>query len=340
MGVFVRIGTTLYAPNFGMHPCGSATGGLGASTAWTPVSLSSVTGSGTSADPFTVTVVGDAGATGLRLTMRVTYVNGDNFFRENFAFTSSSATVNFNVYTGADIFLAASDSGVPFYDTTSGSPGGKDCGSPPTYTILFIPLTPANAYTGNRFSVVWSQIGSGTLPSTISTGCQDNGAALEWSNRTVSPSSPLTIQTATSFGTIPTIAQFRVDTVTPPSGNPGQMLTVVVTGIGFQSGTTFSFGAGITVNTTTINSANQATLSITISPSATLGFRDVVGTQSPGGLTSTLPNGFQVGAGAPTPTSTPIVTGPPAVVPTLSFPMLALFGIALAGMAFVLMRRH
>ena len=295
MGVFVRIGTTLFGPNFAEHPCGSVASVIVGSTAWTPVSISSVTGTGTAGDPFTVVVVADAGSTGLRLTMAVTYVNGDNFFRENYAFTSTSGPITFNVYTGADIFLADSDAGVPFYDATSGSSGGKDCATTPTYTILFIPLSPADAYTADSFAAVWSQIGAGSLPSTVATGCQDNGAALQWSNRTVGPTSPLTIQTATSFGTIPAIAQFRVDTVTPNSGNAGQTVTVVVTGIGFQAGTTFNFGAGITVNSTTINSSTRATLSISIASGATTGFRDIVATQSPGGLTSTLPNAVQVG---------------------------------------------
>lgn len=347
MGVFVDMAGILYAPDFADHPCGSASGGIGSSTPWTPVSISAVTGTGTSADPFRVVVVADAATTGLRLTMTVTYVNGENFFRESYVFTSSSGPLTFNVFTGADIYLASSDAGVPYYDSTSGSPGGRDCAIPPTYTILFIPLTPADAYSANNYSTVWSQIGAGALPSTVTTGCQDNGAALQWSNRTASPTSPVTIQTATSFGTIPAIAQFRVDTVTPNCANPGQTLTVVVTGIGFQTGTTFNFGPGITVNSTTINSPTQATLSISIASGATLGFQNVVGTQSAEGLTGTLTNGFQVGcAGAPTPTPTqvssptPTVPAVAAVVPTLSFPMMALFAVALAALGFVFMRRN
>jgi cysteine-rich repeat protein len=41
----------------------------------------------------------------------------------------------------------------------------------------------------------------------------------------------------------------------------------------------------------------------------------------------------------PTPTSTPTPTAPPANVPTLSFPMFALFGLGLAAVGFLLMRR-
>lgn len=326
MGVFARIGSTLIAPNFSQHPCGSATGSIGGNTPWTPVSISSVTGTGTAANPFTVVVVADGGATGLRLTMTVTYVNSDNFFRQNLTFSSTSGTINFDVFTGADIFLANSDSGIPFLEPTSGSPGGKDC---PTqnYNILLIPLTAANRYSANFYSTVWSQIGTGSLSNTIAVGCQDNGAALQWQNRSVSAGNPTTIQTATSFGTIPSITQFRVDSVTANQGNPGQTLTVVVAGIGFQAGTTFSFGAGITVNSTTINSSTQATLSISIASSATPGFRDVVGTQSPGGLTNTLSNGFQV-------------LGPAAsaIVPTLSTFGLICLGLLIAGLGYWLLR--
>ena len=326
MGVFARIGSTLIAPNFSEHPCVSATGSIGVNTPWTPFSISSVTGTGTAASPFTVTVVSDGGATGLRLTMTVTYVNGDNFFRKNLTFSSTSGTINFDVFVGADIFLAASDSGIPYQEPTSGSPGGRDC---PTqnYTILLIPLTAANRYSGNFYSTVWSQIGAGSLSNTIATGCIDNGAALQWQNRSVSAGNPTTIQTATSFGTIPSITQFRVDSVTPNQGNPGQTLTVVVAGIGFQAGTTFSFGAGITVNSTTINSSTQATLSISIASSATAGFRDVLGTQSTGGLTNTLSNGFQVlGAAAPV------------EVPTLSTFGLICLGLLIAGLGYWLLR--
>lgn len=349
MGVFVDMAGILYAPDFANHPCGSATGGIGAYTAWTPVSLSAVTGTGTAADPFRVVVVADAGTTGLRLTMTVSYVNGENFFRESYVFTSSSGPLTFNVFTGADIYLASSDAGVPIFDATSGSPGGRSgspCSSPSGYNILFIPLTPADAYSANQYSTVWSQIGAGALPNTVSAGCQDNGAALQWSNRTASPTSPVSIQTATSFGTIPSIAQFRIDTVTANCGNLGQTLTVVVTGIGFQAGTTFTFGPGVTVNSTTINSPTQATLSLTVAADTVSGFRNVVGNQSTEGLTATLTNGFQVGCGAgPTPTPTlapsptPTVPGVAANVPTLSYPMMALLAVALGALGFLFMRK-
>jgi hypothetical protein len=205
-GIFADFGGVLYSPNWADHPCGSATGGIGAHTPWTQTSITTVTGTGTTADPFTVVIVLDAGATGLRLTATVTYVNTENFFRIAKVFSSTAAApITMRVFEGADIFLAGSDSGIPFLQTSSLSPGGQNCGPTQNYTILFIPLTPANAYSANSYSTVWSQIGAAQLPSTVATGCQDNGAANQW-DRTINPGASLTINSAASFGTIPPIA--------------------------------------------------------------------------------------------------------------------------------------
>lgn len=323
MGVFANVGGVLYSPNFDEHVCGSATAGLGVYTDWTEISLSAVSGSGTAASPFSVTAVVDAGATGIRMTMNVTYVNGDNFFRVNKTFTATTATT-FRVFEGADIFLAASDAGVPYLEPSSQSPGGRDCGMPPTYTILLIPITPATAYSARQFGTVWSEIRAAQLSNVVGATCVDNGAANQW-NQTLAAGGSTTIQSAVSFGAIPTIATFRVDAVNPNQGMQGQALTVTITGVGFQAGTTFTFGPGITVNTTTINSSTQATVQLTISLAATPGFRDVTGTQSPGGLTSTLVNGFQV---------LPVAAPPLSAIPTLSFLGFALLlaAVAVAGM--------
>ncbi|HEU5249228.1 MAG TPA: hypothetical protein VFW15_04510 [Thermoanaerobaculia bacterium] len=241
-GVFADVGGILYAPLFNQHPCGSASGGIGTNTPWTPVSLSAVTGTGTSGSPFTVVVVVDAGTTGLRLTMTVTYVNGDGFFRVSNAFTTTGSAATADVFFGADLYLANDDDGIPYRDGTTGGVGGQNCGTVQTYTIQFIPNTAADAYAANSYSSVWSQIGADSLGNTVTAGCLDNGAALQWNDRAVNPGSATTIDVTVQF------------------------------------------------------------------------------------------SGF-VG-----PTPTP--SGPPAVVPTLSFPMMALFAVALAALGFVLMRRH
>jgi len=63
---------------------------------------------------------------------------------------------------------------------------------------------------------------------------------------------------------------------------------VIVAGSSFQSGATCNFGAGITVNSCTFNSATQLTANITISSTATVGTRNVTVT-NPDNQSSTLP---------------------------------------------------
>ena len=206
MGVFARAGTTLYAPNFTAHTCGTATGNLGTYTPWTSTSLGTVVGTGDSGAPFTVNFGLQGGP--LTVGVTVTYVNGDNFFRLRKTVTSST-TDAVTVFLGADIFLASSDAGIFFFESNLNAPGGIDCAIPTTYHILLIPTQPnvANHVTTATYSSVWSQIGAGGVlnDNTTGTDCVDNGAALEWDNVLGGSAGTVTLQSAVSFGAIPTI---------------------------------------------------------------------------------------------------------------------------------------
>jgi hypothetical protein len=315
MGWFVDAGGTLFAPNFDEHPAGSATSGIGTYTPFTPGTLSGVSGSGSAADPFRVTVTGTLAGSGLGATLQVSYVNGDNYFTKVFTLSNSgSAAAPVKIFLGADIYLASSDAGVPFREPNSGSPGGQDCGSPPTYTILLIPQSAPDAWSARGYSTVWSEIGARQLSSSADAGCLDNGAGLQW-NRTVPAGGAVSVQAATSFGEIPAITQFVVSNVNPSSGSPGSNVDVTITGIGFIDGTTFDFGAGISVTNLVLVDTSTATATLVIDASAIPGPRDVVGTQGSGGdtggaLTSTLVNGFTVLGGPPPPGGGSTVSAP------------------------------
>ena len=101
-----------------------------------------------------------------------------------------------------------------------------------------------------------------------------------------------------------------ITSVTPSTGQQGQTLpTIAVVGqfTNFVNGTTVAnFGAGITVNSTTVADATHATVSITILGTATLGGRTV--TMTTGTEVATLNNGFTVG-GVPVITSVTPSTG-------------------------------
>jgi hypothetical protein len=203
MGWFVQSGATRYAPDFSQHPSGTASGNIGVNTPWTPGTISAVTGSGTTADPFKVTVTNGLPALNLNARQEVSYVNGENFFRKKLTLTNTSATAaTQRVFLGADIYLAGDDSGIP--QLLSGAPGGKDCGAG-TYNILLIPQgsVAPSAYAAKGYSAVWADIGAGALSNLVSTGCADNGAALQW-DVSVPANGSATVEAVTSFGAIPT----------------------------------------------------------------------------------------------------------------------------------------
>ena len=203
MGWFVQVGATKYAPDFSQHPSGTATANIGVNTAWTPGLISGVTGAGTTANPFKVTVTNGLPALSLNSSQEVSYVNGENFFRKKFTLSNSSAAaITAVVFLGADIYLAGADSGIP--QLLSGAPGGKDC-TAGTYNILLIPqgIVAPTAYSAKAYNTVWTEIGAGALSNQVTTGCQDNGAALQW-NISIPAGGSTAVEAVTSFGAIPT----------------------------------------------------------------------------------------------------------------------------------------
>lgn len=218
MGWFVRSGSTKYAPDFTQHG-GTATGNIGANTAWTAGTQSGVSGNGSAATPYTVTTTNTLPTLNLTATQVVTYVNGQNYFRKSFTLANASgAAVSVRTFLGADIYLAGSDSGIPV--RVSGAPGGKDCGAG-TYNILMIPTgsVAPTGYSATGYSSIWSQIGAGALDNAVNPGgCMDNGSALQW-DYSVPGGGSATIEGVTSFGAIPTDvvagATVGIPTLTP-----------------------------------------------------------------------------------------------------------------------------
>lgn len=205
MGVFARIDGTLYSPGFSSHPCGTATGNLGAYVPWSSTGISEVTGSGSGVDPFVVTVGLQAG-NDVRLNLTVTYVGGDNFFRIRTS-VFQTATHRIDVTLGADIYLGGSDTGIFFTVPALNAVGGEDCLIPATYHILLIPLTEASTFGTGVYSTIWSQIAANQLQLLPPEGCVDNGAAIEWMDVTRSAATA-DILSAVSFGDIPSINAF------------------------------------------------------------------------------------------------------------------------------------
>jgi hypothetical protein len=105
--------------------------------------------------------------------------------------------------------------------------------------------------------------------------------------------SPATVTVTQAANNLP---QPSIESINPNSAQAGSTLNVSIAGTGFIQGlTTFSFGSGISVNSTSVNSTTAATVNITIAGSATAGARTITVTNpAPGGGSATLANGFTV----------------------------------------------
>jgi uncharacterized repeat protein (TIGR01451 family) len=185
-GTFVAVGGSLYAPNFTAHG-GTATGGLGSYTPFTPVSQSNVMGAGTAADPFRVITVADVGLTGLRIQQTDSYAVGDEAYRTDIAISNSGGgAVSGVLYRAGDCFLGGSDLGFGFTEVF-GNRKAVGCSvnannSPPARIEEWVPLTGGNNFYQAFFSAVWSWIGTkATFPDTCAcTVFQDNGGGISW----------------------------------------------------------------------------------------------------------------------------------------------------------------
>lgn len=217
MGVFASIDGRLFAPNFADHG-GTATGNLGNYTAWSQGFISEVTGDGTPAKPFAVSVRLGAPNVDVALLETVTYVSGLNYFRISTQWITASQH-QVRAFLAADIFLASSDFGVFTFEPQLRAPGGTACDQTNgIYNILLIPITPASAYSSAFYGDIWSEIHAQELDNSSTAGeCVDNGSALQWDS-IFRDATSATINAAVSFGDIPPPAAFQgfVLTFDPP----------------------------------------------------------------------------------------------------------------------------
>lgn len=94
-------------------------------------------------------------------------------------------------------------------------------------------------------------------------------------------------------------ADFTLVDVSPASGAQGTLVYVVLGGSGFQTDTTFAFGADTLVRDLRILGPDRASLRLDISADATLGPRTVSAVQTLGGPEASLPGAFTVVAPPP-----------------------------------------
>jgi hypothetical protein len=156
--------------------------------AFTPVSQTPMSGTGTSGDPQQITTVVTAG-TNLRVTEKDSYIFGNEFYRTDVTLTNNAATpVDVIVYRAGDCFLQDSDDGfaivgadgsVACRGTVTDSNGATQ---PGPRIEQWVPITAGSHYFEDYYDTVWAQMGA-QAPFADTCECdvlQDNGAGLSW----------------------------------------------------------------------------------------------------------------------------------------------------------------
>ncbi len=271
-GTFVATSDTLYASDFANHPSTyTAIGGLGAYTAFTPVSQSAVMGVGTVADPYRVVTVVDVGATGLRLTQTDSYVVGEESYRSDIQFSNTgSEEQSIIFYRAMDCYLGGSDRG---YGAAFNDTGAITCTQTPNNNPAgrieqLLPLTGGSRYFEGTYSQVWTWVATRQpFPNTCRCEEQiDNGIGLSW-GLVIQAGGSATISHLTTFspiGNLPLSTQKTADsansnagatngyTITISNPNPGSVTLNSITDM-LPPG--FSYVAGSSTGATTANPA-------------------------------------------------------------------------------------
>ncbi|MGH2846437.1 MAG: hypothetical protein ACRDL0_10565 [Thermoleophilaceae bacterium] len=188
-------------------------------TPFTPVTQSPVSGSGSSADPFTVTTVVDAGSTGLQVTQTDSYVVGEDSYQTEIEVSSVESSQSVVIYHAADCLLGDSDSGHGFFNPST---GGIFCAanpnnSPPARLLGFTPLNRGSNYYEAHFDEVWDAVNGSPFPDICECDLlQDNGAGLSWEAFVFGGPSGAATRSLTTTVTAPTQQPPPPPDTTPP----------------------------------------------------------------------------------------------------------------------------
>ena len=211
-GLFLALGSDVYGPNL---PNTNPTSASITTNPLTLVSHEGPIGSGSISDPFKVVTsqtLAGSGAT-LGVVQTVSYINGNDYFRQDWAITNNGASETcFKAYHAADVYFAGSDTGAGYYNAASGSVGGYNAAQ--DWFMVFTPVTPVSHYQEGSYSTdIWATVqAAGDFKDTIVTESVDNGFGLQW-NQCVQPGQTTTISDLWSFGE-------NEESVIPPTPEP------------------------------------------------------------------------------------------------------------------------
>ena len=174
-GTFLAFGGSVYAPANVPPP------GLVGSDAWSPVSQSAVTGSGSAGDPFRLVTIVEAGDSGMRIEQTDSYEVGEESYRTDVRISNSgSGDERAILYRAGDCYLQDSDIG--FGRVDEGAPACVISEASDARIEQWVPLTAGSRYFEGGYSDVWQQVATGApFPDQcLCDQATDNGAGLSW----------------------------------------------------------------------------------------------------------------------------------------------------------------
>jgi uncharacterized repeat protein (TIGR01451 family) len=171
-----------------------------------------------------------------QLTQVTRYRPGDDYFVvENTVLNQGTSPFTADFFAAGDLYLADSDYGFGFENSSSRTVGGSDITG--VYNI-FLQGKPGNPvpvlYQEDYYDTIWRVIGTAGqhFGNTIRTDYIDNAAGLEWPNVTLAPGAPVKISYCWAFGALSDLAVSL--TASPGSPDDSTELTyqAAVTNIG------------------------------------------------------------------------------------------------------------
>ncbi len=177
----IATGGTLYGP--ANIPAGD---NASPRTTFTIVSQSEVSGAGTSANPYKVTTVVQAGTSGLTLTQTDSYVVGEESYTTDVAIhNTSGGSRSAILYRAGDCYLQNSDTGFGRIDGAAVScvaSDGQPTPGPGTRIEQWFPISPGSHYMEDSYSTMWAAIGTqANFPDTCTCATLlDNAGGISW----------------------------------------------------------------------------------------------------------------------------------------------------------------
>jgi hypothetical protein len=193
-GTWLALGGSVWGP----------LGGPATLSAFTAVSQSPVTGSGSGSDPYRVVTVVSIPEAGLRITETDSYAVGSRSYRTDVQIENTGNAIQTGVlYRAGDCYLQGSDAG--FVRVEGGSPA---CIVDPALgrrVEQWLPITVGSHYFAGYYGEVWTNIGNQVpFPDTCACTEQftfDNGAGISWPFN-VAPGQAVTFSHETFFSPV------------------------------------------------------------------------------------------------------------------------------------------